>query len=360
MTSPLTRFIEGAYEQNRPISGQLELTYRCNLLCSFCYNSPQKRTQLDGPQWLTALDKLKAAGVFNITLTGGEPFRHPDFFTIAEGVRERGFVLKTYTNGVDLARRETAERYAALGPFDTEISIHGPTAAIHERLTGVRGSFDKLLVALGHLSELGLKVSLKTPITRLNQQHLKEIEDLGARFGYRVTYDTNLVPTDDGSSGPLELAPNREFLVDFFVDQARRGKMALAPRPIKEMKQVCGVGRTGITIDPYGDIFPCVAWREALGNILEVEALLDLWHGKGGLHETLEQVRRVSEEATTHLAAHPEAVFASFCPANALKETGDPFALYPAAQVSGSTKLEAAERLREEEKTPEKNAGENK
>ena len=102
--------IERAYEQARPLTVQLELTYKCNLLCSFCYNSPQGRRELDGPQWLSVLDKLKAAGTFKVTLTGGEPFCHRDFFTIAAGVRERGLVLTTYTNGVLLADRARAER----------------------------------------------------------------------------------------------------------------------------------------------------------------------------------------------------------------------------------------------------------
>ena len=343
MSNPITRMRESAFEQLVPISAQLELTYKCNLLCSFCYNSPQKRETLTGEQWLVALDRLKAAGSFTITLSGGEPFRHKDFWKIAEGVRERGLVLKTYTNAVDLARREWAERYAALGPFDTEVSIHGPDAATHERLTGVRGSYDKLLTALGHLSELGIKVTLKTPITRINQAKLAEIEAVGASFGYNVTFDTNIVPTDDGDQGPLGMAADRKFLVQFFARQMAEGTRGISPRPVEKMSAVCSVGRSGVTLDPYGDIFPCVAWRRPLGNILKIDNLLDLWQGKGGLNKDLEYVRRVAAEAGKRtLAGHPEGAFATFCPATAEKETGDAFAFYPAARASGLAKLEAA------------------
>jgi len=195
----VSTLVNRAYEQSRPITAQLELTYKCNLLCSFCYNAPKQRHELDGEQWLAAISKLQAAGTFTMILTGGEPFVHRDFWKIAEGVRERGLVLKVYTNGVLLADRAKVERYAELAPFDTEISIHGARAATHDRLTGISGSFDRLLVALGHLSETGVKVTLKTPITRLNQAELRDIDTLADRFGYKVTYDTNINPTDDAT-----------------------------------------------------------------------------------------------------------------------------------------------------------------
>jgi MoaA/NifB/PqqE/SkfB family radical SAM enzyme len=343
----VSTLIERAYEQSRPITAQLELTYKCNLLCSFCYNAPKERAELNGEQWLAALGRLQAAGTFTITLTGGEPFVHRDFWRIAEGVRERGLVLKVYTNGVLLADRAKAQRYAELAPFDTEISLHGARAATHDRLTGIHGSFDRLVDALAHLSEIGVKVTLKTPITRLNQRELREVDALGDRFGYKVTYDTNITPTDDGDLNPLSLAADKEFLIAFLADQVRLGRRGLNPRPVEKMKQNCGTGRTTVTIDPYGDVFPCIAWRRRVCNILEVEDFAAVWQGRAGRNETLEFVRKVADEVPrATLAPFAEGGFASFCPAVAEKETGDPFAFYGAARVSGLVKLEAFRRLR--------------
>lgn len=347
MSITVSTLIERAYEQSRPITAQLELTYKCNLLCSFCYNAPKQRAELNGEQWLTALDRLQAAGTFTITLTGGEPFVHREFWRIAEGVRERGLVLKVYTNGVLLADRAKAQRYAELAPFDTEVSLHGARAATHDRLTGIHGSFDRLMEALKHLSEIGVKVTLKTPITRINQRELREIDAIGDRFGYKVTYDTNITPTDDGDLSPLSLAADKEFLIAFIAEQARLGRRGLNPRPVEKMKQNCGTGRTTVTIDPYGDVFPCIAWRRRVCNILEVEDFAAVWQGRAGPNETLEFVRKVADEVPrSTLAPFAEGGFASFCPAVAEKETGDPYAFYGAARVSGLVKLEAFRRLR--------------
>ncbi len=343
----VSTLMERAYEQSRPVSAQLELTYKCNLLCSFCYNAPKDRRELDGNGWLDAIRKLQAAGTFTVTLTGGEPFVHRDFWRIAEGVRELGLVLKVYTNGVLLADPGKAARYAELAPFDTEISLHGARAETHDRLTGIRGSFDHLLAALGQLSAHAVKVTLKTPITRLNQRELPEIDRLADRFGYRVTYDTNITPTDDGDLSPLSLAAEKEFLIAFLADQARRGRRGLNRRPVEKMKQNCGTGRTTVTIDPYGDVFPCIAWRRRICNIAEVDDFAAIWQGRAGRNETLDFVRQVADEVPrATLAPHEEGGYASFCPAVAEKETGDPYAFYGAARVSGLVKLEAFRRLR--------------
>lgn len=350
MSNKIAEMMAKAYDESRPVTAHLEITYKCNLLCSFCYNAPREERELNGDEWIDSIRKCKEAGSYTVILSGGEPMVHRDFWKICEGVRDMRMVLKTYTNGVALADRKKAERYAELAPFDTEISLHGSTAQVHDRLTGIRGSFDKLLVALGHLSDLGVKVSLKTPITRLNQSQLKDIEALGKRYGYPITYDTNILPTDDGDTSTFSLAPDRQFLADFFVDQVKRGARGLKPRPVGKMKQNCGTGRTVITIDPYGEIFPCVAWRRSLGNIREVEDVRELWHPKQTpMNANLAYVRKVADEVPKRtLAGAEEGGFASFCPAAAEKETGDAFNFYGAARMSGLTKLDAYKRIQEE------------
>lgn len=347
--NPLARLLQQAERELRPLTALLELTYRCNLLCSFCYNAPRDDRELDAAEWLEALDRLKAAGTFKVVLSGGEPLLHPGFWEIARGVRERGLVLEVYTNGVPLARPEAAERLAALAPFKVEISLHGPDAATHERLTGVSGSFEKVLAALGNLARLGVNATVKTPITRLNQDRLAEVSRLVEEIGYAVTFDPNIVPTDDGDEGPLSLAPDREALVRFFLERARAGG-GLAPRPVEQFSAVCFAGRTTLAIDPRGDVFPCVAWRRKVCNILEVEDFGAIWRTRRSPSRALRYVRRATEAAMERLREDEPAAFATFCPAVAEKETGSPMRWYPAARVTGEAKYEAWKRLGEDER----------
>ena len=335
-----------AAAEARPVVAQLELTYKCNLRCAFCYNAAAARPELDGDAWLRSIAKLKAAGAFHVILTGGEPFVRRDFWNIAAGVREQGLVLRVYTNGVALADEARAERYAALAPFETEVSLHGADAATHDRLTGVRGSFDKLLAALTNLSRRGLHVVAKTPVTKSNQRQLRAIEELAERFGCKVTFDMNITPTDDGDLAPLALAAETEPLVEFFADLAARRGEVPAPRDPRAAGPACNAGRTLVTIDPYGDVFPCVAWRRRLGNIEEIDDFAAFWRTAPGA--ALTEVRRIADELPrTTLAASEEASYAAFCPGTAERETGSPSSLGEIGRRSGEVRRAAHRRYLE-------------
>ena len=67
------------------------LTLKCNLRCSFCINlfggSPGEGRFLSGREWLRGLNRIAARPDFPLTLQGGEPSLHPDFYEIIGGLR---------------------------------------------------------------------------------------------------------------------------------------------------------------------------------------------------------------------------------------------------------------------------------
>ncbi len=71
------------------------LTMRCNLNCSFCLNNLKnsenfnrtKFKELTGKQWVEALNRIKSRDDVPITLSGGEPFLHPDFIYIINNLK---------------------------------------------------------------------------------------------------------------------------------------------------------------------------------------------------------------------------------------------------------------------------------
>jgi radical SAM protein with 4Fe4S-binding SPASM domain len=332
--SPYTRIIESAFAKAIPLSCQVEITYRCNHECTFCYNSPTGEAEMTTEQLFEALRKISEFGVLYTTLTGGEPLVHKNFWEVAAEVRRLGMALRVYTNGYLLADPKTVARLAAIKPFDLEISIHGARAESHEALTQIKGSFDRLLLALENLKNAGLKVNLKCPITSLNQGELFEIRDLGARFGYPVTFDAVITPKDDGSTDPLALRADDEFLEKYWGEwygPLHGGKRPPRPEGCADDGYVtCGAGRSGFTVDPYGNILPCVALRRKAGNILEIERIQDVWDNS----PVLSEVRELTIEARKVLDEHENAKYLTFCMGTAEAQTGDPLALYPQAEIN--------------------------
>src|SRR5213594_945402 len=99
-------FVDRAFNQSRPLSAQMELTFKCNHLCSFCYNAPNGQREMTTAEIKAGLEKIADFGVLYLTLTGGEPMVRPDFFDITAYARELGFAIRIYSNGylIDDAR----------------------------------------------------------------------------------------------------------------------------------------------------------------------------------------------------------------------------------------------------------------
>jgi MoaA/NifB/PqqE/SkfB family radical SAM enzyme len=336
--SPYTRLVEKAFADAIPLTAQFELTFRCNHLCTFCYNSPDGRREMTTPQIFDALRKIADFGVLYLTLTGGEALCHKDFFKIAAEGRRLGMALRIYTNGYLLADPAMVRRVADLKPVEVEISVHGARPETHDALTRIKGSFAKTIQGIKNLRDAGIKVQLKCPITKLNQHELFAIRDLADGFGCHMTFDAVITPKDDGSLDPLALRPDDDFLTKYWGEwylELHHGK--LPPRqnhcaaPGAEAN--CGTGRSGFTIDPYGDILPCVAFRRSIANILEIESFHDIW----GSSPVLNEVRDLAIDARTRLNEHEDGKYFTFCLGVAEKQVGDPLGIYPQAALNAKS-----------------------
>jgi len=332
--TPYQKLMAKAFAEAIPLNCQFEITYRCNHLCTFCYNSPTGQRELTTEQIFGALDKVAKLGVLYLTLTGGEAMCHRDFFKIAAEVRRLGMALRIYTNGYLLADPKTVQRVAELTPFEVEVSVHGARPETHDALTRIKGSFDKTVKAIENLVAAGLKVQLKCPITRLNQNELFEIKALAERLGAPITFDAVITPKDDGSKDPLALRADDAFIEKYWgewYEQLHDGQVPpRANHCASDATAVCGTGRAGFTLDPYGNILPCVAFRRNIGNVLEIEDLRPLW----GASPVLQEVRDLSVTARRKLDEHPDGPYFTFCMGVAETQTGNPLGLYPQAEVN--------------------------
>jgi MoaA/NifB/PqqE/SkfB family radical SAM enzyme len=324
-----------AFAQAIPLNCQIEITYRCNHLCTFCYNSPSGAREMTTEEILSVLGKVAEFGVLYVTLTGGEALCHKDFFKIAEEVRRLGMALRIYSNGYLMADKKVVRRIKALNPFEVEISIHGARPETHDALTRIKGSFVKTVQAIENLNEAGIKTQLKCPITRLNQSELFEIKALAGRLGRPIIFDAVITPKDDGNLDPLSLRPDDEFLQRYWGEwysELHDGQVPPRGNHCESDGSAnCGTGRSGFTIDPYGNLLPCVAFRRKVANMLEIDSLEQVWYHSPVLRE----VRDLSVEATRRLAKHPDGeFFMGFCLGVAEVQTGDPLAVYPQLEVN--------------------------
>ncbi len=316
--TPSARLKLAALERAQPLSASLELSYRCNWRCVFCYNP--RHDDLAGlpvERWLGLLDELRELGTLYVALTGGEPLAHPRFLEIARGVRERALALRVLTNGA-LVTEPLAAELAALRPMAVELSLHGARPETHDRATATPGSFAAMLRGLERLLRRGVPVVLKSPLTRLNEDEMEGMQRIAAERGVTLRLDPVLTPRDDGDMTPLAYRASPAAVERLYGALAALGQVPNEERVAGGAN--CGLGRTTLAIDPEGNVFPCLQWRRApLGNARET-SLVAIWRGSAERAHAAETARAANERmraAGGALSAFP------FCPALALQRTGD-------------------------------------
>jgi MoaA/NifB/PqqE/SkfB family radical SAM enzyme len=307
------------WKENILFSALVELTYRCNLDCVFCYNDlGQKGRPMTLEDYERFFSDLASLSCLHLTLSGGEPLVHPRFFEIAAKGRDLGFVLRIKSNGHSLRGRLLERLKNEIDPFVVEVSLHGASAGTHDRQTRVAGSFDRLLANLEEMQSLGLRFKINSTLTRWNESEIERMFALAERFGAPLTMDPDVTPRDDGDLSPLEIAATPEgrrrlFSHGTVEDVVRQGDTAL---PAADSRKHCGAGSSGIAVDPYGNVYPCVQWRRAVGN-LHQRSIREIWNG----NIALDEIRRLSEEVKRSL---PPGGLGLFCPGTAEALTGSP------------------------------------
>ncbi len=313
-----------SWKKARPIQALFELTYRCNHLCTFC-NNPLSRegSELSTEEAFRVIAQLKELGVLFITLTGGEPLLRKDFWEIAEECRRQKLAIRVFSNAY-LITDEVADRLKELSVVETSISIHGSTPEVHEKLTRIPGSFQRVLDAVERLRARDMRVILKTPVTRLNENDLFGVKAIADRFGAFMVFDTTITPRFDGDISPLGLAPSEDFYRWFWSPEGAPLRNGVQPKPRtyagrEELEGCCGTGRSGLMVDPYGNVYPCALWFRKLGNVRE-ESLTQIWDGS----QELKKVRAIAAEIQRDVIPEQEdGTFMSWCPATAEAMTGD-------------------------------------
>ncbi len=267
-------FFEKLGEGPFPLTGQWELTYRCNLKCVMCYtdpfNTPERiKQELTYEEIIRILDELYEAGCFYLCFTGGDPFARRDFLDIYTHAKKKGFLLTLFTNGTYFTPK-IADTLKAYPPLMIEISFHGLTKDSFEQITQGRGSFNRCLEGIRLLLERNLPVMLKTVGMTVNRDEVLKIKDFVNRLGnvqYKFGSDIRerLDDTEDVYKYQL---PENEIRAIEQADPAFRAERDKQNRCQEEMvrqekKALCGGGKYKFHIDAYGQLQLCSNNRSA-------------------------------------------------------------------------------------------------
>ena len=303
-----------------PLSVQLDLTYRCNERCVHCYLDHDDHGEMTTAEITSLLDQLAEAGVFFLTMSGGEILLRKDFFEILEHARALLFCVKLKTNAI-LIRERQAERIRSLGVDSIQISIYSHRPEIHDTITKVPGSLKRSVDAIRFLKDRGLKVVIANVLMLQNIHDYPGVKALAADLGVEFTIDPTITPRMDGDRSILSLNINQASLREVFRDKDLVGNVDEFCAPPKQVDEddldvlPCSAGHSACYVSPYGDVYPCVQFPLPSGNVRRTP-FLDIWRHS----EQLNEVRSITARDLPSCSQCVHVAGCSRCPGLAFME----------------------------------------
>lgn len=283
----------------------LELTYQCNLRCTFCFQQGRKeRDELSADEFIKLIASIPKFSL--ITFTGGEPLLKRDALKIIN------YALETHrcnviTNGVMMTENHIQvfvdKRLLLLG-----VSIDG-IGQSHDQQRGMKGAYDTVIHNLKQLQEYKNRkrakyplLDIKTVITKENVSTLEEIyqcaQNMDADFltlslqkvsniQFQANFINDLKDSRLYASLPIEPYIDLGVLakhVSYIIKKSSKMKTKLRLYPmmlgtegietyfnngkkLSDQYKPCFEPWSGMQISPAGDAYPCLAYR--VGNVRE-------------------------------------------------------------------------------------------
>jgi len=257
-----------------PLDIVLAITNNCNLRCIYCYRAAGNalRNELTTSEIFDILDQVSALKIVRIFLTGGEPLIRPDFVDIVRAVIRHNIHPYISTNGV-LANESLVKSLKEAGLPIIQVSLDAVTQKNFELLAGTPERLDLVKAAIQLFVKHGIKVTVKSVITKINWREaagiIKFCADSGVSRisleGFGISY---------GGRGGLDLCINEGEAVQLSATVERLRTEYAGKMEVEGFKQAkhwekrediiaCGGLISSFVIQPNGDVALC----ENLGNV---------------------------------------------------------------------------------------------
>ncbi len=291
-------------EIKMPIRYILELTYRCNLKCPFCYITGDRNIEeLNTEEWFKIIDQIPPFAF--ISFVAGEVLLKEDFDKILKKASEKCRKTSLITNGLKLDE-EKIDLLIKNKLFLLSVSLDA-IGEKHDKIRNHPGLYNKIIESLTIFNDkrknsFSPLLDIKTCVLENNLDDIpllyKEAMKLNAKF-FSLTfirkqnYRQNSVLWDDFShefnmdTYPIDLYFDMEHFKEIYkelesLQKNSKTQIRFSPRfrptgdinkierffnagntPVTDLYKTCRIPMTSIYITPKGDVYPCLSLRVA-------------------------------------------------------------------------------------------------
>ncbi len=307
-----------------PLSGSIEITFKCNLRCVHCYVPDYSgRGEMTTAEIKRILGEAADEGCLWMLLTGGEVLCRSDFPEIYMHAKRLGLLLTVFSNGTLIDER-IADLLAEYPPFGIEFTLYGLSDETYLKTTGFPGRFTRVRRAIDLLLERGVALSLKAVAIEPLRGEIEKMAAFCDSLGVRFRYDAMVHGRLDGSLAPTQVRSSPDTVVEYdatdperFAEWLKFYKQYVKPTRPSPYLMSCGAGVNSFHVTPQGMLLSCEA-LPLLGYDLRRGSFREGWYG------VVADIRERRAEVFNVCAACELKALCDRCPATALLETGSP------------------------------------
>lgn len=247
----------------------VNLTNRCNLRCTHCYNHARTEHEVPVSTLLRALSatRVKLSRSSNLIVLGGEPMsRFEDLLALIDGARHIfGPPIVLSTNGTLVTAQRA--RMLARRAVDVQVSVDGACAAEHDAVRG-DGTFERALRGIRRLVDAGVPTTMSMVYSSSTIQSFESYLDLARSMGVQHARFIPLRAIGRGSE-LRSILPDPLLALEHLLDvlERRVDLRGLLGRDYfstlvqqcarTATRTSCGIGERVLFIDSDGTVYPC-------------------------------------------------------------------------------------------------------
>jgi AdoMet-dependent heme synthase len=160
-----------------------EVTQACGLACKHCraeampQSHPLELTTGEGQALLRQVIAFSTPFP-HVILTGGDPLRRNDIYSLIEYAREIGLEISITPSATPHLTDAAISRLKEHGVQSLGLSVDGSCAARHDAIRGIPGTFDRTIEAARHAGRIGLPIQINTLVSDETADDLPALYEL--------------------------------------------------------------------------------------------------------------------------------------------------------------------------------------
>jgi len=245
-----------------PTQVLLEVTSECDCGCAHCYHKLDLNRGVPKIEDLiNRIDHLSKLGLMLFEITGGEPLLRSDLAEILKRIKGNGRNFYLVTNGGNLKDCNDSMVEVLKEGEGIALSIDG-FGKNHDRIRAKENLFENIVSGLKRFQGSNIPFYFITTIGEHNYRDIPQLLDFASEYDAKL-HLRPVIRTGGAILNCLNSVKIHELLKDYLTHPSAKNGFIATKKTIPESKYYgCGI-RKRISVNAFGELFPCVMDRSS-------------------------------------------------------------------------------------------------